>query len=138
MSTEQAGGHPDTTAVVGFSAEAVERLLRLAEGETIEILRPPGTGLMMMTVHDAFGTPFHLGEVLVTEAEVGWGGLRGYGQVCGDDPGRALARACAEGRGRMTCSSSASGSCWRPRRSERRRSEAPRKLWSPRPECSST
>lgn len=50
----------------------------------------------MMTVHDAFGTPFHLGEVLVTEAEVGWGGLRGYGQVCGDDPGRALARACAE------------------------------------------
>jgi phosphonate C-P lyase system protein PhnG len=50
----------------------------------------------MVTVRDPFETPFHLGEVLVSEAEVVFDGHSGYGAVCGDEPERALLLAAVE------------------------------------------
>jgi phosphonate C-P lyase system protein PhnG len=50
----------------------------------------------MVTVRDPFDTPFHLGEVLVCEAEVAFGGHTGRGAVCGDEPERALLLAAVE------------------------------------------
>ncbi len=82
--------------VAAMESGAVDRLLELAATEEIEVIRAPRSGLVMMTCRDAFDCAFHLGEVLVTEAEVSCRGLRGYGMVPGDDPRRALARAAAE------------------------------------------
>jgi phosphonate C-P lyase system protein PhnG len=44
----------------------------------------------MVTVRDPFDTPFHLGEALVSEAEVEFDGHTGCGAVCGDEPEQAL------------------------------------------------
>jgi phosphonate C-P lyase system protein PhnG len=79
-----------------MDAAAVERILTLAAGEEMEIVRPPRGGLVMMRCTDAFGCDFHLGEVLVCEAELSCCGRRGYGMVSGDRPRWALARAAAE------------------------------------------
>jgi phosphonate C-P lyase system protein PhnG len=68
------------------------------------VLQAPRAGLVMVTVRDPFGTPFHLGEVLVSEAEVDLDGCTGYGMVCGDEPEQALllaAAAAAERNGRI-------------------------------------
>jgi len=59
------------------------------------VRQAPRAGLIMVTVRDPFGTPFHLGEVLVSEAEVELGGYTGYGVVCGDEPEQALLLAVA-------------------------------------------
>ena len=67
------------------------------------VQQPPRTGLVMLTVRDPFDTPFHLGEVLVSEAEVCLDGHTGYAAVCGDEPEQALlvaAVAAAECAGR--------------------------------------
>jgi phosphonate C-P lyase system protein PhnG len=50
----------------------------------------PRAGLVMVTVRDPFGTSFHLGEALVSEAEVELDGHTGHGAVCGDEPEQAL------------------------------------------------
>ena len=50
------------------------------------------TGLVMLPYRDTVqGTLFHLGEVLVAEAEVRQAGLIGYGAVLGRDLEQALA-----------------------------------------------
>jgi len=54
------------------------------------VQQPPRTGLVMFTVRDPFDTPFHLGEVLVSEAEVSLDGCTGCGAICGDEPEQAL------------------------------------------------
>ncbi len=67
------------------------------------VRQAPRAGLVMITVRDPFGTPFHLGEVLVREAEVDLDGHTGYGAVCGDESEAALllaAVAAAERSGR--------------------------------------
>jgi phosphonate C-P lyase system protein PhnG len=76
--------------------EALAELLELAAAADVEIVRGPRTGLVMMSCRDAFDCDFHLGEVLVSEAEVSCRGVAGYGMVAGGDPRRALARAAAE------------------------------------------
>ncbi|MDT8421961.1 MAG: phosphonate C-P lyase system protein PhnG [Desulfuromonadales bacterium] len=87
----------DIPALVSEMApDAIEQILELAANEEIEIVRTPRSGLVMMTCRDDFDCEFHLGEVLVTDAEVACRGIRGYGMVPGDDPRRALARAAAE------------------------------------------
>jgi alpha-D-ribose 1-methylphosphonate 5-triphosphate synthase subunit PhnG len=96
MTVPESGEWISTLVVGEMPAEAVEKLLSLAQNELIEIVRPPQTGMTLMTVLDAFDAPFHLGEVLTTEAEVALGDRRGYGMVLGDAPERALARACAD------------------------------------------
>ena len=75
---------------------AIDQLLELAATEEIEVVLPPRSGLVMMTCRDAFDCEFHLGEVLVSEAEVRCRDQRGYGMAAGDDPRRALARAAVE------------------------------------------
>ncbi|MFH1080868.1 MAG: phosphonate C-P lyase system protein PhnG [Pseudomonadota bacterium] len=76
------------------TAEAVDRkILQLLAEASVAIRREPATGLVMMTVADGVGTDFHLGEVLVTEAEVEYEGKIGYGMVVGNNPEKAVVRA---------------------------------------------
>lgn len=85
------------TAVVNdMPPQVVAELLELAQAAPIQIIVPPRSGLTMMQVRDAFDSEFLLGEVLVTAAEVAMDGIHGFGMVPGDEPDRALARACAE------------------------------------------
>lgn len=79
-----------------MGADEVEALMEGVADAGMEILREPETGLLMMTARDCFGVSFHLGEVLVTEAEVVCAEARGHGRVLGDEPERALLMAAAE------------------------------------------
>ena len=74
-------------------AAMLDRLWSLGE---FRVQRAPRAGLVMVTVRDSFDTPFHLGEVLVSEAEVVFDGHSGYGAICGDEPERALLLAAVE------------------------------------------
>jgi phosphonate C-P lyase system protein PhnG len=74
-------------------AAMLDRLWSLGE---FRVQRAPRAGLVMVTVRDPFDTPFHLGEVLVSEAEVVFDGHSGYGASCGDEPERALLLAAVE------------------------------------------
>lgn len=69
---------------------AVYALLEAISARGAEIIKEPETGLIMMNAKDCFNTEFHLGEVLVTTAEVRIGGQRGWGMIMGDDGERAL------------------------------------------------
>jgi alpha-D-ribose 1-methylphosphonate 5-triphosphate synthase subunit PhnG len=60
------------------------------------VRRAPRTGLVMFTVCDPFDTPFHLGEVLVSEAEVECDGHAACGVIAGDAPRKALLLAAVE------------------------------------------
>jgi phosphonate C-P lyase system protein PhnG len=61
-----------------------------------DVRQAPRAGMVMVTVRDCFDTPFHLGEVLVSEAEVALDGHHGYGLICGDAPEQALLLAAVE------------------------------------------
>ncbi len=74
-------------------AAMLDRLWSLGE---FRVQRAPQAGLVMLTVRDPFDTPFHLGEVLVSEAEVVFNGHSGCGVICGDEPERALLLAAVE------------------------------------------
>ena len=82
-----------------FAAETaqVEALLdELWVCGRFSIQRAPRSGLVMSSIRDPFDTPFHLGEVLVSEAEVVCDGQPGCGVICGDEPERALLLAAVE------------------------------------------
>jgi phosphonate C-P lyase system protein PhnG len=68
-------------------AAMLDRLWSLGE---FSVQMAPRAGLVMVTMRDPFDTLFHLGEVLVNEAEVALDGRTGYGAVCGDEPEQAL------------------------------------------------
>ncbi|MCX7823666.1 MAG: phosphonate C-P lyase system protein PhnG [Syntrophobacterales bacterium] len=74
----------------------VERILKLIEKLPIRFVRKPSSGVVMMTLTDTFDTPFHIGEILVTEVEVEHNGIKGYGMVLGQDKDRAFIRAVLE------------------------------------------
>ena len=74
-------------------AGMLDRLWSLGE---CRVQRAPRAGLVMLTVCDPFDTLFHLGEVLVSEAEVVFDGHSGCGAICGDEPERALLLAAVE------------------------------------------
>lgn len=82
--------------------EAAERseleavLDRLWEKAPFAVLRPPQPALLLVAACDPFATPFYVGELLVTEAEVGLGDATGAATVCGDTPEGALLAAAAE------------------------------------------
>lgn len=84
--------------VIGAAeSDRIEALLDdLWETGRFQIRRAPRTGLIMAGVRDSFDTPFYLGEVLVSEAEVACDGQPGYGLLCGDEPERALLLAAVE------------------------------------------
>jgi alpha-D-ribose 1-methylphosphonate 5-triphosphate synthase subunit PhnG len=78
-------------------ADQVAALLdRLWASGRFRIRRVPRTGLVMVSARDPFDTPFHLGEVLVSEAQVVCDGQVGCGLICGDEPQRALLLAAVE------------------------------------------
>lgn len=85
-----------TLLIAAMNDQRVEQLLELFSGAELTISMPPRTGLLMQTVKDCFETDFHLGEVLVTEARVGYRGIEGYAMVLGESPRRALARAASD------------------------------------------
>jgi alpha-D-ribose 1-methylphosphonate 5-triphosphate synthase subunit PhnG len=85
-----------TAAIIHMNNQEVAELITLLVTEEVQIIRPPRSGLMMMTVKDSLSVDFHLGEVLTTEAEVTVGGERGYGLIIGEEPRKALARAAAD------------------------------------------
>ncbi len=73
--------------------KADQKILKILTEIPISIRREPRTGLVMMSVADGTGTNFHLGEVVVTEAEVEYEGKIGYAMVVGHNPEKALVRA---------------------------------------------
>lgn len=76
-------------------SQADQSLLKWLAQLPLTIRKEPTHGLVMMTISDCHGQDFHLGEVLVTEAEVVLDNKIGYAQVIGNQPYKALARACA-------------------------------------------
>jgi phosphonate C-P lyase system protein PhnG len=76
--------------------EVAAMLDRIWSSGEFRVQRASRAGLVMVSVRDPFGTPFHLGEVLVSEAEVVFDGHSGYGVVCGDEPEQALLLAAVE------------------------------------------
>jgi len=73
--------------------KADRKLLEMLAETTVSVRTQPRTGLVMMSVTDATGEDFHLGEVLVTEAEAEFEGHAGYAAILGNQPGKALIRA---------------------------------------------
>jgi len=74
----------------GMSAAQIEALLETVAALTLDDLCEPQTGLIMLTAKDAFQASFHLGEILVSVAEVSFDGIRGHATVMGDDTRRAM------------------------------------------------
>lgn len=94
--TERESPGCDTSIVNDMPQGAINELLSVARKEPIRIVAKPKTGLDVMHALDAFDSEFLLGEVLATVCEVELRGQRCFAMVIGDDPERALARACAD------------------------------------------
>lgn len=76
--------------LIHLDAAQVESLFVSLAAIEFTHIQEPQTGLIMLTATDAFGEPFHLGEVLASTAEVEFEGLRGHATVMGDDGRRAV------------------------------------------------
>ena len=70
-------------------AQVEELLDHLWSSGLFRIKLPPKTGLIMSGIRDPFDTIFHLGEILVSHAEVDCNGKTGCGVICGDEPEKA-------------------------------------------------
>jgi phosphonate C-P lyase system protein PhnG len=77
-------------------SERVQPLMDALAEETIEVVDPPSTGLVMMSARDCYECDFYLGEVLITQAEVKYDGTRGHGRIPGNQPEKALLLATTE------------------------------------------
>lgn len=87
----------DINSIMQITDEsAVKSLSGMLSEQDISIIKPPKTGLLMMTVQDSFDTDFYLGEILATEAEVESRRKTGYAMVMGDNPERALLAASVD------------------------------------------
>jgi phosphonate C-P lyase system protein PhnG len=69
------------SVITKMDDSSLKELMQLLSSEEINITKSPETGLLMMTAKDSFNTDFYLGEILVTEAAVGYKGLKGYAMV---------------------------------------------------------
>ncbi len=78
------------------SEQDIDPLMDALAEETIEIIQPPETGLVMMTAQDCHECNFYLGEVQITEAEVKYRGSQGHGRITGNEPEKALLLATVE------------------------------------------
>lgn len=76
--------------------EETKVLLEVLAPDATEVTREPAPALVMMNARDCFGTPFHLGEVLVTTARVRGNDRVGHGSILGDEPAKALLLACLD------------------------------------------
>ena len=87
----------DPAEVALWTSDAADcRILRILAGTPLAVRHEPKIGLTMMTVTDGNGANFHLGEVLMTQAQVEYLGHAGYGAVQGNRPEKALVRAALE------------------------------------------
>ena len=69
----------------------------LADADPPDLIAGPDTGMVMMTVREPVETiRFHLGEVLVTRAEVVHRGSRGWSMRMGEDKAATLAAAICD------------------------------------------
>ena len=75
---------------------SLRQLFDLLAPEGVKILKEPESGLIMMAAKDSLDTDFYLGEILVTEAEAAYRGLKGYAMVLGEEPEKALLTAAVE------------------------------------------
>ncbi|MDZ4135695.1 MAG: phosphonate C-P lyase system protein PhnG, partial [Paracoccaceae bacterium] len=96
--TRKLGGRPHGQALSILARARAVHTAALAE-DLIDRLAPievihSRTGLVMLPMTDTVqGTDFHLGEVLVAEAQIRAGGVTGYGMVTGRDLEQAMAMA---------------------------------------------
>lgn len=81
--------------------EMLAPLLEILAESDFTVTTPPAPGLMMMNIRESDGTVFHLGEVLVTRAEVEQADATGYGCAMGDRPEGAMALACLDALSRQ-------------------------------------
>ncbi|MEY3566880.1 MAG: hypothetical protein RLZ19_894 [Actinomycetota bacterium] len=84
-----------------LTAMAEAFLSRRSIAEEIQVVNPPEVGMVMMQVREPVCKErFHLGEVVVTRAEVAVAGVRGWAMRSGTDRETTLAAAlldaCAE------------------------------------------
>lgn len=84
------------SVITKMDEKSIEKLITLMPQDEINIIKKPEIGLLMMAAKDSFNTDFYLGEILVTEAEVEYKGLKGYAMVMGDEPERALLAASVD------------------------------------------
>lgn len=84
------GGIDFRSIIIDMDDKRVKYLKRIFNKKPVKVIREPATGLVMMAVRDTFNVDFYLGEVLVTEAEVEYEGIRGYGMVIGEKPEKAF------------------------------------------------
>lgn len=80
----------DQEIIASMDDDTLKGLFNIVTQEDISIIKGPEAGLLMMTAKDSFDMDFHLGEILVTEAEVEHEGLRGFAIVMGNEPEKAL------------------------------------------------
>lgn len=85
--------------------EMLEPLLDILVKIGFDITSAPSTGLLMLNIRESDNTVFHLGEVLVTQAEVKRDGHTGFGCSMGDRPDAALVLASLDALCRCEASS---------------------------------
>ena len=97
MDNDHAPGRVEMSRAIGLMDQgAVRQMLERLADQRIEVVREPRTGLVMQSIKDCFGAEFHLGEVLVTEADVRIDGVRGWAMVMGDNSDKAMLAACLD------------------------------------------
>ncbi len=70
---------------------------RISEESRVELVKPPQTALVMMAVREPVqGTPFYLGEVLISCCAVRVDGIAGFGATLGEDLEKAYCLAVAD------------------------------------------
>jgi alpha-D-ribose 1-methylphosphonate 5-triphosphate synthase subunit PhnG len=74
----------------------LDPLLEIFAGMDFDVIESPEASLIMMNIKDHTQTVFHLGEVLVTRAKVGWNQYAGYGCCLGEQSDGAVALACLD------------------------------------------
>ena len=78
--------HTLRTLLPVLEKKEIEELVRAVCEISVEIIKSPETGLIMVQASDCFDVDFYLGEILVTTAEVECFGTRGHATVMGDEP----------------------------------------------------
>lgn len=79
-----------TILLMKAQRKEISELEDLVERSKLRIIKPPTQSLIMAVARDSFETEFCLGEILITEATVEYGGFSGYGVIIGNEPLRAL------------------------------------------------
>ncbi len=95
MSAPASTRHPTVQLDVVDSLDepTAGRIAAVLGVDRFEVVAGPRTKLVMMTASNPLDSELHLGEVLVTQAVVQTGSVRGWGMGVGEVPQRALLKA---------------------------------------------